>query len=505
MKGLVMKSFFFRERQRYTKFQISSETSSSLEYTGNVLQKLKAIGVVKPVKESSGMDFGEIDLDVSDVDITEGFQHFVFDYVGVVKVNDIVFKIFPKYISASDDLTASLSQVIRAIKKYKAREQIMNLTYGLDNDSPFNQLATMVLIIDDYEVNGPYRNDKVIQESNGEGEIDWEKTINEIDPYIIENRPYYLNLLTFSSCIDNSDYFTRLHTCIAAECLETLRAEGLIKLLSIEGDVFYDGAISDFGSIDYILHRLSKEMDSQFLNRKLMLLKTMYAYISEKQNTNDGYVISMFGTNNMNLVWEEACSAVLGNVLRTDLRSLPIDLSTAYHDRSRNLLVELIPVPLWTAFLPGGRQVTHQAKDTLIPDIVSIFNIGQALIFAIFDAKYYCMQLEEIKVSGQPGMSDITKQYLYQLAFNHFISSHRFDGVINAFLLPGATKVAKLLGKVGVSFVNSVKTDPAIREIYVLRLPADRIFDYYLQHRRIDIGKEFQTLFSPEYCWIAHT
>ena len=74
---------------------------------------------------------------------------------------------------------------------------------------------------------------------------------------------------------------------------------------------------------------------------------------------------------------------------------------------------------------------------TLIPNLISEGSANGQSYFSIFDAKYYNMQLEKNKpLRGQPRLESVTKQYLYQLAFQQFIKEHGFDIVKNCFLIP---------------------------------------------------------------------
>ena len=79
----------------------------------------------------------------------------------------------------------------------------------------------------------------------------------------------------------------------------------------------------------------------------------------------------------------------------------------------------------------------QDAADTLIPDLVSIPQIDGTDYFLIFDAKYYNIQLEKGKsLRNNPGVGDVTKQYLYQLAYRNFIKAHNIAVVKNCFLMP---------------------------------------------------------------------
>ena len=59
------------------------------------------------------------------------------------------------------------------------------------------------------------------------------------------------------------------------------------------------------------------------------------------------------------------------------------------------------------------------------------------IAFLIFDAKYYNpVLLNGHTPKNQPGIESVTKQYLYQLAYQNFITDHCFTQVRNCFLLP---------------------------------------------------------------------
>ena len=113
--------------------------------------------------------------------------------------------------------------------------------------------------------------------------------------------------------------------------------------------------------------------------------------------------------------------------------SLPIPLRDSYFSLRHEELINLIDKPQWSGFDANGDSYIKTAQDTLIPDIISICDNK----FIIFDAKYYNLQMEADKdLRGQPGIESITKQYLYQLAYQDFICVHQFEAVRNCFLMP---------------------------------------------------------------------
>lgn len=91
--------------------------------------------------------------------------------------------------------------------------QSIHLYNGEDRNS-FNMLGLVLHILHDYYENGIYTNYQEIIETNGEGEIDWDRTINETFAYLKDNRPYYLELKTIANQTDDFDYFktaSRMH------------------------------------------------------------------------------------------------------------------------------------------------------------------------------------------------------------------------------------------------------------------------------------------------------
>ena len=83
-------------------------------------------------------------------------------------------------------------------------------------------LAVLLFLLQDYYENEVYSNTEEIVESNGSGEILWDKTINETFALIYDNRPYYTDLQTRKRVDDEYDYFKRLHECILTKASKEL-------------------------------------------------------------------------------------------------------------------------------------------------------------------------------------------------------------------------------------------------------------------------------------------
>lgn len=491
-------SEYIREQKRYSKEQLKNIFKLNNEEFKELVKKLKAYGVLKMVnitsKQKNLTDLIDEDIEVVDVDFNDEY-YYVFTFVGVLTVGNIVIKCFPKYLLTKKAPLEEMKQVLKVLNKYNSKEQIINLFNGDEEQKAFNLLSIILYLINDYNDNGAYINQRDIIETNGEGEILWDNTINETFAIISNNRPFYTELQTINTVSDDMDYITRLHKYIVTECCKKLKHRDLLEIFEIEDINISEEEIEDFGDIDYILYRLQRELNIQFVTRKQILLKTLYTYIAHSKLFDENFGISMYGTNSFNLVWEKVCADVLDNKLSTPIGrlKLPRELHNDYIDRKKHTLLEIIQKPVWRHLDSENNRQDHLAKDTLTPDLISLYETDQGMCFGIFDAKYYNIILDKNKVQGQPGVGDVTKQYLYQLAYNDFILKHGFTSVKNAFLMPTEENNVLLNGEVEMGILKGL-SNPPLSNILVVKLPASNIYQYYLSGKKVNIYKEYKFL-----------
>jgi len=116
----------------------------------------------------------------------------------------------------------------------------------------------------------------------------------------------------------------------------------------------------------------------------------------------------------------------------------------------------------------------------------TIISNNRPYSFIILDAKYYCIRLEPDKpVRNQPGVGDVTKQYLYQLAYKEFIRDHSLGTVRNCFLMPTQDDGIITLGSASMDILDAV----GLQQIQIRLLPASRVFDLYLTHRTMKVDE----------------
>lgn len=486
---MKLHSKYVREQKRYTKNDLKNIFSFDEAGVEKFIKSLKAYGVLKSVSNSTEQiemsDLMDEDIEITDETAESGDCLYVFTYVGIITCGSRIVKVYPKYLlSKKDEPLDEMKQVIKVLERYsRSEKQIINVFNGDGENRSFNILAVILFLLNDYYEYGIYTNSEDIIEVNGEGEILWNKTIDESFALIEDNRPYYMELYTGKTIDDDMDYFKRLHECVITECSKQLQDAQLDTLFDMDTVVLSEETLMDFGDRDYILERIHKELNIQFNTHRQILLKTLYTYISQDRRMleeNDG--ISMYGTTAFHAVWEKVCAEVFDNKLNTTLGQLKmsVPLADEFHDKRKKALIDIIEKPIWE-----GIDTTETAGDTLIPDLISMPNIDGVDYFYIFDAKYYNIQLEKGKtLRGNPGVGDVTKQYLYQLAYRDFIKAHNIATVKNCFLMPTEKDDIIKKGTAKMPMLEAL----GLENIQIRLMPAAKMYNGYLTQTKIDIG-----------------
>ena len=405
----------------------------------------------------------------------------MFSFVGVIVVYGRVLKCYPKYINSCGSPVVQMKQIMRVLEKYNSKEQVIKLYNESDDGGSFNLLAVMLYLLQDYYDNGIYANDVGIVETNGTGEILWDRTINETFSYISNNRPYYTELQTKKRTSDEYDFIRRLHACVLTKFSKELEESDLPELFNIVTVELSEEQLEDLGDEDYILYRIQNELNVQYNTRKQLVLKAMYAYIAQKASFNNIDSFSIYGTNSFNLVWEKVCAQNFGNVLNVKLSELPLGVCDDYKESKDSTLIEIIDRPVWHK---TSDNISDEKSDTLRPDLISIYECGDSgeYCFGIYDAKYYNINFHkhasEYKVIGQPGVADVTKQYLYQLAYDDFIAKQGYKYVQNMFFCPDESG-DKEYGWVQMDMLHQIG-DKKLENVAVVKLCASEMYSLYL-------------------------
>lgn len=482
-----MKSAYFKELHRYTKNEITNLLEIELNETQELIDKLRLKSIVKEYNPKK-IHESEYEEDIECIDNVKNEKKYYFDYVGVIIYNNIVIKCYPKYVNDENKETC-LKTILKVIRKYGQNETIIEGMNGESEDLEFNLLSVILFILYDFTDNGIYSNHKEIITMNGDGEIDWDKTINDTYAIVSNGQPLYLDFYTRDSIDDQYNYFRQLHMYVITQCSNIIKEAELDKLFALP---IFEFEVQEHRFMDDedVLNNIEKELNVQFITRKQMLLNTIHTFISRRESISTGQGLSFYGTKSFNLIWEQVCKSVLDDKLNEKLKDLDLDLIGKFKNKDKNskTLLELIEKPLWIPILDNKKK--HKGRGTLRPDIISMYEDNSKKYFIIFDAKYYNISFSLEGVSGNPRIEDITKQYLYNLAFKDFIDMHKFDVSRNAFLFPGDIENIQELGYVKMNMLE----DLGLKNIMAIKLPAETFYKMYLNGIKLDITKDFKFL-----------
>ena len=288
---LNLHSAYFREsRTCYMLEDFNKKLGlNDIEKAKKVVASLKRTGIAKAVSKKefdlNNLNDEETNYIITDDISTNSDIGYVLNYVGFAYTENCLIKCYPKYANfdKSDDenkIENHFKTVLKVIRKLNAKEQQIFLYNGQEDSKSFNRLAIALYLIDDYYQNGIYSNIQTIIETNGSGEIDWDKTINETFAIIKKNTPYYVELQTINTQSNELDYFKMLHECVLTLCSQELEKAGILDLFDISPVELTGMNLDEFGDTEYIKYRLEKEIQSQFITKKQTLLKTLYTFIS---------------------------------------------------------------------------------------------------------------------------------------------------------------------------------------------------------------------------------
>ncbi|MDU4651924.1 LlaJI family restriction endonuclease [Sneathia sanguinegens] len=464
-----------QELKPYSFFDLQNEFHTSEEELKNTLKSLSLMNIVKKLSK----DVSKIELEeLLETDSLEKLNTelegnmYVFKYVGMLAVGNVCLLIYPKYavsyLNDSINNFQKLKQLISVIRKYQSKEQKIGFSSQVEVDN-FNLLSLALELIYSYYDHGLYSNDKQIIEQNGCGEILWEKTINESTAYFSNGLPIYLDTFTVNQENNEQDYFRRLHAFILSEVCEKLK--DILPILDIDIINISSEKREDFGNSEYISYRINQELSSQFVTFKQNILNLLKKYIEKDSGKNSSTNISFVGTNSFNLVWEDVCSEVMDDCINKSIKELGLGYSK--NPKQSALLSDVIAKPKWKHNISGN---VHVANKTLIPDIVTIN--GDKL--SIYDAKYYNIKLDDKGVDKQPGVGDITKQYLYELAYKDFAKENNLVIDSNAFLMPTDGKEEKKVGTASMDIFYDLG-DIRLHDIDVILKPCEEMYKAYLE------------------------
>lgn len=315
-----------------------------------------------------------------------------FKITGIIEYQDNIFVILPKGMEIPSNEYEKKSAA-RLIYKVLNKYSKTNLLDEEENDWLGANEATKVFelvlwLVEDYRQNGLIYMQRKLEQKNGNGRINWSKTIAKIMPILIKNKLLYIDFITSKNDIANDHEITLIHAIVLKEIKERF---GWLFNIDFEFNIN-----SPQFSIKYMKYKLQQALRATFVDREISLFKKILSYLDTKSTNRNSNNFYIFATPFFHNVWESICSELMGDMEE---------------------LHRIVPNPYW--MFKGTKYKTEQIPDILIQTGESIF---------IFDAKYYRIKGGLDKL---PGWGDIVKQLFYALSLKN-----SFNQLFNVFLFP---------------------------------------------------------------------
>lgn len=447
---MEISTYFVREEERFTRERLFKKFSLAGPEGEQLLSLLLQYGVLERLKQGVARPVFKV------------------SFVGIVLFKSLDIRCYPKYIRSTDTPRRAFAQVMNVLRCY-GRESAAELYPAGESESlRFSLIAEALGLLEEYAEHGLYSTAVTDCEYNGAGEIHWDRTLSSLDPFFCNGVPLYLDFHTRRTVDDTSDYVTRLHKHLLTECSRLLEEADMLSMFGFCPLRLSDEPREHFGPDDHILQRLRAELDIQFDCRKQEVLRRLIRFI-ERRETLAPRPLHLYGVTHFETVWEKACARALGDQLPALLEKLPLPCGLHEDYKSCTTLKSLIRRPEWhlaSGIFPGN--------GTLIPDIAALYRHQGETVFLILDAKYYTYEnLRE----EHPGIGDIDKQFLYEVAFRPFLRAHGIKQVQNMFLLPSEGDSLEDKGHVEFAMLKELGCE----NIKIVVLPAEKVFAAYLK------------------------
>ncbi len=403
------------------------------------------------------MDNGLADTDEKTVvkKTTDGCFSFrfigLFDYVDEDEKGterNLTFFFMPKFVSENWMRAPSVRDtVLLAIDRYKRNLSQLGNQAEETEKHKVGLLELAVRVLRDYLENGVYTVQRQELEHNGQGEIDWETTIDQYQPVFLKReeggkpRPVYMDYATELAWADEEHYITRLHQCLVTTWGRKLEELGLSSVLRVNVPLLTEAELDWFGETDYQIAQIDKELKAQFVTKSRHTLSLMKDLIRATAENKAANLQSLsFGMNGAAQLWETAIKDVFGDQMGNTPQELGLYCSNT--EKANKPLKDFIEPPKWTKHdqQDGAEQKEEEdgaSGSRLRPDFIAVDTSPSENRLVILDAKYYLPQFGDDgkTITDCPGVGDIDKQFLYQLSFAELCKENKLQ-VLNAFVFP---------------------------------------------------------------------
>ncbi len=341
------------------------------------------------------------------------------EYIGISFDKEKLNVIFPRgYKISSDDknlkediliLIKTFDKYVKSKKAKSCTEEEKDLTTGKgDNFS----MTNAIWLLNDYEVNGLYKEYIHRYKVDKKGNINWARTVKSMTPYISGNDLVYLDFAVKEKNNDINNIILLTQKYIIEKCIDMIG--WLYPSIRIEGPnkLPYTHSVC--------INLLKKELRLVNVDKTRRLLIHMIDFLENDGDEKDVNSFKEYKTKYFMNIWEDMLNDVLGN-----------DDPSKYY-----------PKAIWEI---DGKETD---ASNLRPDI--ILNTNEKTY--VIDAKYYKYGITKSR-DHLPQSSDINKQMLY----SEYIKKRTGKNAYDAFVLPYKSNKESTF-----KFVGNAKMDAGI-------------------------------------------
>lgn len=329
-----------------------------------------------------------------------------FHYVGLLISESEFVYILPKFyrLYTEDDISDDeLLLIQESLNYYGAKtSQITSSIYSEDGVICSTKIHSAIQIVQFYFERGLFGHKSEIETSSYEDKVNWEKTIDSVVPILQNGIPIYVAPKSVKNSSSTSHLISEIQKWVT-----NLSFDLIGKALYPHQNIDLISECNEEGVYHYI-QIIESYLHNVYFDDEILLLQNILYFLKESANM-ESTDIEFFGTKVFYSIWEDSCKKL-------------------FKDQSDKIRPH-IPFPIWK-----HRNEMFSSNYTLIPDIL----VERENYFYVIDAKYYLPKFVGGKPQGQPEISSLTKQFVYEQVLKVIYPDFKF---FNFFCFPDENRI----------------------------------------------------------------
>jgi hypothetical protein len=454
---------YVREGKYYNQHSLAQSLRLSIETAGELLRKLVRDGA-------------------ADSRVRGGEEFISLQFVGLIVFENLPFLVLPKTVKgpvALDERVRYLRLVTKSVARYALDFPRANLAdlrdfVSKEDSNRINRFGLAIKLLEHWADHGLHYRPSFEYEIDGQGETDWSRTIDREIPFRSSNgQTAFLTLHTRRTLEDESHLVRRLHRAILADCGDYLLGLGLLDFFVPAVPMKASDLLCDLVASHDLDSALHHELSTVYSESAEERVRLMMAYLHLYSGFEETERITYLGTKSFHRIWETATAWSLANQLSFE-REAKAKVSDITFHASEVFEYSIEQLPHW-AFADDATSLGSPGEPDILLSGQNLNSDDDTKYFWIVDAKYYDVS-GSFRVEKFPGVNDVLKQHMYQLAFERRITSSESFSRKNIFLFPGADFGVDVIGTVRVPFLLA----SSLTEIDLVSVCLPKVLECYV-------------------------